>query len=356
MQQIGLRVWGDPLRYNANLMTGPMTMELLFLGTSAGIPTLHRNVSALAVRRRASKSWVLIDCGEGTQHQLLRTSLSLATLSAVCITHVHGDHCYGLFGLLASAGMAKRTEPLLIIAPQGVEEMVRTVARCSDWYVSYELHFVDVASLTQAVETEHFYIHATPLSHRVPSYAYVLDEKITKRALDVEKLDAAHIARGSLWQQLQQGHDVQLDDGRHLQAEQYLLPPRPARRVIVGGDNDTPALLSEVAKTAHVLVHEATYSEAVALKVGAFPQHSDAKTVARFAESAQIANLVLTHFSARYGHEAHHTPNVLELAQEAASVYSGNLVLASDFAVFYLDQQGVLHAQKTATDAASMAV
>ncbi|MEY4562043.1 MAG: hypothetical protein RLZZ618_1320, partial [Pseudomonadota bacterium] len=96
-------------------------MDLLFLGTSSGTPTKTRNVTGLALIEEQGRQWFLIDCGEGTQHQLLRTGLSVNDLATVFITHVHGDHCYGLPGLLASAGMHGRRTPLTVIAPLGVE-------------------------------------------------------------------------------------------------------------------------------------------------------------------------------------------------------------------------------------------
>ena len=95
-------------------------MEITFLGTSSGVPTKNRNVSGLAIKKQDSKSWFLVDCGEGTQQQLLQTKLSLKYLTAICITHVHGDHCYGMPGLLATTAMSGRTEPITIIAPEGI--------------------------------------------------------------------------------------------------------------------------------------------------------------------------------------------------------------------------------------------
>lgn len=327
-------------------------MELLFLGTSAGIPTRHRNVTALALKRRQSKAWVLIDCGEGTQHQLLNTSLSLKHLSAICITHVHGDHCFGLFGVLASAAMYKRSEPLLIIAPDGIQQMVELVIDKSDTHLPYPLIFRTpdtlVASTCHVLPVDDFCIRTVALSHRVPSYAYVFNERYTSSALNVDKLKQDDIPQGPLWQQIQKGVDVELNDGRRIVAEDYQLPKPPSRRVIVGGDNDTPKLLAEVAQTAQVLVHEATYSLEISQKVGPFPQHTDVTTLAQFAESVHLPNLIMTHFSARYGHEPEHEPSVYDLLAEAQAYYQGQVFLAEDFAQFYLDTNGVLSQQKTA--------
>jgi ribonuclease Z len=316
-------------------------MELQFLGTSSGTPTKARNVSALALRSPELGYWFLVDCGEGTQHQVLHTTLSLVQLRAIFITHIHGDHCYGLPGLLASAGMLNRLEPLFIVAPPTVREFVECVLRTSQLCLPYPIQFVDVADAAAADLLPDFHVSVTALSHRVPSYGYSFTEKTVENKLDVEKLRRAGVPAGPLWGQLQQGSDVTLDDARTLRASEYLLPPRQPRKVIVGGDNDTPALFAGEARTAQVLVHEATYTEEVLVKMGPGPQHSSALRVARFADEANIPNLVLTHFSPRYEQDK----GALSLAQleaEARVAYSGRLFLANDFDRYLLDRQGVL--------------
>ncbi|MFW5824524.1 MAG: MBL fold metallo-hydrolase, partial [Marinobacter sp.] len=118
-------------------------MELTFLGTSAGTPTRARNVTALALRHGGPRHWYLIDCGEGTQHQLLRTRLSVMQLQAIFITHVHGDHTFGLPGLLSSASMAGRTEPLPIIGPPQLEPFIGTALASTDSSLGFELEFIN---------------------------------------------------------------------------------------------------------------------------------------------------------------------------------------------------------------------
>ena len=130
-------------------------------------------------------------------------------------------------------------------------------------------------------------------------------------------------------------------DGRVLRALDYLLPTRKPRKIIIGGDNDTPDLLLEEASSADVLVHEATYTEDVLHKVGPGPQHSSAKRVARLASAARIKNLVLTHFSPRY-QEQQGSPSLTDIEAEARAVYDGRLYLANDLDRYLLDRQGVL--------------
>lgn len=326
-------------------------MEIIFLGTSAGTPTKNRNVSGLAIRRVNSKQWCLVDCGEGTQHQLLHTKLSLARLQAIFITHVHGDHCYGLPGLLASAAMSGRTEPLWLVGPSAIRTFIDVMQTATHLNLSYELKYKCIDEPDHPLNdlAIEFDVEAIELSHRVPSFAYSFSENRLSNKLDTDKLEQDKIPRGTLWGQLQQGLNVQLDDGRFICAQDYLLLMQDPRKIIISGDNDDPSLLRHVAKTANVLVHEATYTEDIAIKVGTGPQHSYAKLVAQFANDIGLDNLVLTHFSPRYQDTPHSSPSILDIENEASTVYSKNLFLANDLDCYRLNKQGQLTKIASAT-------
>lgn len=315
-------------------------MQLKFLGTSAGAPTRARNVSALALLCSQGKGWFLIDCGEGTQHQILRTSLSLNQLQCICITHMHGDHCYGLPGLLSSAAMNGRKEPLTIIAPKEIAQWLEATALCSEFYLGYELHFIEVsAKLHQRIGD--VTIEAAQLSHRVPSHAYSFTEQDPNPKLNIEKLIADGIAQGPLWGQISKGQSVHVN-GQPINAQEYLIDNHAPEKIVVGGDNDTPSLLKEICRGCQVLVHEATYTEDVAMKVGADVGHSYARLVAQFAQSAQVPNLVLTHFSPRYQDSPKASHCIEDIRREALKVYNANLFLARDLAAYRLDKHGRL--------------
>jgi ribonuclease Z len=143
-------------------------MHLTFLGTSSGAPTRQRNVSATAIQPERGRQWVLVDCGEATQHQLLRTRLSPLQLQAILITHVHGDHCYGLPGLLASCQLNGRTAPLTLVGPAAVWRYLQAVIEHTELRIDYPLEFVEV-SRTLELERGGFSIMATELSHRTES-------------------------------------------------------------------------------------------------------------------------------------------------------------------------------------------
>ena len=157
-------------------------MRFTFLGTAAGLPSRERNVTALILAKDDSRDWCLIDCGEGTQHQLLGSRYTLNHLQAIFITHVHGDHMFGLPGLITSASMQKRTAPLTICAPLGVESFVRHSLACAAvTHLPFELRFIASDQDDFCYTTNDFTVTSHPLSHRVPCFAYGFEEKTCSR-------------------------------------------------------------------------------------------------------------------------------------------------------------------------------
>ena len=352
-------------------------LKLTFLGTSAGVPTKQRNVTALAIeclnvhgaqpnsqsqaanhnnQNKKSRPWLLIDCGEGTQQQLLHTKLSLHQLAVICITHVHGDHCYGLPGLLASAAMSGRRNPLTLIAPKAIATLLEAITLTTELYLPFVLNFVAIEDvLSEQSDTNKVNIRLsdqhqldidiTPLSHRVASHAFGITQTIHHRTLDTDKLLAQDIPASALWGKLQQGHDVITEDGQQLCAADYVNDEVSRTRVVVAGDNDTPACLTDALIDTDLLVHEATYTHEVLTKIQAKnpefdPMHSSAQLVADFVEKSGVNNLILTHFSARYqgfDNPNSKTPNMAYIRLDAESVYQGNLWLAADFDQYMVD-------------------
>lgn len=350
-------------------------LKLTFLGTSAGVPTKQRNVTALAIeclnpylsgaqqgnqsqnanQNKKSRPWLLIDCGEGTQQQLLHTKLSLHQLAAICITHVHGDHCYGLPGLLASAAMSGRRDPLTLIAPKAIKTLLEAITT-TELYLPFALNFIAIEDMlseqgdTNKVnirfsDQHQLDIDITLLSHRVASHAFGITQTIHHRTLDTDKLLAQGIPASALWGKLQQGHDVITEEGQQLYTADYVNDALSRTRVVVAGDNDTPACLTAALVDADLLVHEATYTHEVLTKIQAKnpefdPMHSSAQSVAGFVENSGVNNLILTHFSARYqgfDNPNSKTPSMAYIRLDAESVYKGNLWLAADFDQYMVD-------------------
>lgn len=352
-------------------------LQLTFLGTSAGVPTKQRNVTALAIEclnpylpgskqhSKKSRPWLLIDCGEGTQQQLLHTKLSLHQLTAICITHVHGDHCYGLPGLLASAAMSGRSAPLILIAPRAIAKLLDTVTLTTELYFPFAIHFMAIEELLSQQDNENsakvdihldkqqqLTIDIHPLSHRVPCYGFGMTQIIRRRTLNTDKLLAEGILASELWGKLQQGEDVSNEDGKQLCSKDYVNNEERRSKIVVAGDNDTPACLSAALSDTDLLVHEATYTAEVLSKVQAKmqakhsdqashsdydPMHSSAAQVGQFAQEIGLPNLILTHFSARYqsfDNPNSEIPNMGHIRLDAESTYQGNLWLAADFAQY----------------------
>jgi len=307
-------------------------LEILFLGTSSGAPTKNRNVSAIALIESQGGAWHLIDCGEGTQHQLLHASLSLNSLESVFLTHLHGDHCYGLPGILASAGLNGRDRPLKIIAPNGIEKWLDITKEISQLYLPYELEIIHSDSGSINVNGQ-FDVSTINLSHRISCYGYIFIEKSVPKSLDTEKLHLAGLPQGPLWGKLQSGEDIEYEGKLYLAAE-FTKESRKPRKIVICGDNDQPNLLETSCIDCDLLVHESTYTEELAdraKKVG----HTYAKSIASFAEMAKVPNLILTHISARYSDDT-------SMKKEASNEYSGNLYIANDYDRYTLKSNSVV--------------
>jgi len=310
-------------------------MKLTFLGTSSGTPTRHRNVSGLAVQTVLGADWFLVDCGEGTQHRVLQTPLSLNDLAAVCITHVHGDHCYGLPGLLASAGMGKRTKPLKLIAPLPVWEWFEATRRLTDLHLPYEVEHVDLENEALVYDMPGLRIERHVLRHRVPSHAYRVQVETRRVRLKAEALRAVGLPPGPAWRALQNGEDVSFN-GETLHSADFVDAQVDTAVAVLGGDNAEPAMLHEACQGAQLLVHEATFTQDALDKVGPGPMHSSARLLAEFAQSVEVPNLILTHFSARH----QNGEGMAALMAETQAHYRGHAFLANDLDVYELDSAG----------------
>lgn len=299
-------------------------MEITFLGTSAGIPTRRRNVSALALRPDQSGHWTLFDCGEGTQHQILRSELSLYRLERICITHLHGDHIYGIFGLLASRGMLMCDTPLEICGPPGLREMVQTVRRLSRLNLPYDLRIRELQP-GDRLDLGHATISVLSLSHSITSYGYCWIDAPKPGRFDSEKARKLGIPEGPLYGKLQRGESIEFN-GRSVTPGMVMGPPRPGKRIAIAGDNDRPGLFAPCAPL-DLLIHEATYLQKDFDRLPRKFRHATALELGKAAEAMGVRHLVATHFSPRYG-----TPEQMEeIKREIRISYRGSLTLAEDF-------------------------
>jgi ribonuclease Z len=301
-------------------------VRVVFLGTSAGMPTRERGLPALALRL-GGRVW-LVDCGEGTQHQLLRTDLRPTRIDRVLLTHLHGDHCWGLPGLLASLGMVGRREPLEVVGPRGLAAWLGATLDAARTHLPFA---VEVRELSDAggrlAPREDLGAEAWPVRHRVPSFAWVLREAPRRGHLDPERARALGVPEGPARGRLAAGETVALPDGTRVEPAQVLGPPRPGRVVVVCGDSADSGVLADVAPGCDLLVHECTFDASLADKARR-TGHSTTQDVAALARSVRPRVLALTHWSARYtGREG--AAAAEDLVREVAAAAPGVRVVAA---------------------------
>lgn len=290
-------------------------MELWFLGTNAGMPIRERNVTSIALRvDQNSGSFWMFDCGEGTQQQLLKTSLKLNRLMKLFITHLHGDHVFGIPGLLSSRSALGCVETLDIYGPPGLREFVETNLRITETHLGYPLNIVEIAEGI-IFEDDSMTIEAAKLDHRIDSYGYRMAERERMGALNAAWLAEMGVPPGPVYGRLKAGIDVTLKDGRVIRSADAVGKSLPGRIITILGDTRPCTNALKLSKGADVLVHEATFAHALADKADEYG-HSTALQAAQIADSAGVGRLFITHFSSRYAIE-----ELTELEAEARSVF-----------------------------------
>ena len=306
-------------------------MQVTFLGTSSGVPTRGRNVSSVALRLPQRSELWLFDCGEATQHQFLRSELRVSQLSRIFITHMHGDHVFGLPGLLASLGMAGTCEGIDLYGPDPLRDFLEGVLRTSSTRIGYPLrtHRVREAASTGALllDDPDFTVRCTPLIHRIPAFAYRVDQKPRSGRFDVEQARAQGIPPGPIYADLKAGRTVTLEDGRVINGAALCGPERPGSSVVYCTDTVFCEAAVDLARGADLLIHESTFSHGEA-DMAYQRQHSTSTMAAQTALEAGVKQLALTHLSPRYMPGNPMTPD--DLLAEAQAIFPNTLV-AKDF-------------------------
>ncbi len=306
-------------------------MQVTFLGTSSGVPTRSRNVSAVALRLPQRAELWLFDCGEGTQHQFLRSELRVSQLSRIFITHMHGDHVFGLPGLLASLGLAGSCAGIDLYGPDPLRDYLEGVLRTSSTRIGYPLrsHRVRQAAQTGGLllDDDDLTVRCAPLTHRVPAYAYRVEQKPRPGRFDVERARALGIAPGPIYAQLKAGRSVSLEDGRIINGAALCGPERPGCSLVYCTDTVFCEAAVELAAGADLLIHESTFAHAEA-EMAFQRQHSTSTMAAQTALAAGVRQLALTHLSPRYMPGNAVSPD--DLLAEAQAIFP-NTLLARDF-------------------------
>lgn len=299
-------------------------MELIFLGTGAGIPSKERNVSAIALTllQELNSIW-LFDCGEATQQQILRTSIRPGKINKIFITHLHGDHIFGLPGLLSSRSFQGGNTLLTVYGPKGIRKYIETSLRISNTNLTYPLSIVEY---TEGVlfEERGFTVHCKKLNHGIPSYGFRIVEHDKLGELLVEKLKHIGISPGPIYKEIKENEQVTMPDGKVIHRVDFLGPNKQGRIISILGDTRLTSKNKSFVKNSDVLVHEATFSHQK--KDLAFKYfHSTTVEAAALAQEAHVKKLILTHISSRY-----QQGDCSRLLQEAREVFP-NTLLAHDF-------------------------
>jgi ribonuclease Z len=270
-------------------------LDLVFLGTSASAPTAARGTAATLIRRGGDR--LLVDCGEGTQRQLLRSDVGLVDLEHVFLTHLHADHVLGLPGMLKTFGLRGREVPITVYGPRGTRALLGALGVVVG-RVAYPLEVVELGP-GESVALRDYRIETFAVAHGTTAVGYALREDERPGRFDVAAADALGVPGGPLRGALQRGDAVSLPDGRVVRPEEVLGGVRRGRTVVITGDTAPAASVVEAAAGADVLVHEATFladERARAKETG----HSTAGEAALVAKEADVGLLALTHLSARY--------------------------------------------------------
>ena len=296
-----------------------MDLDLVFLGTAGSMPTAQRAPAALLVRRGGDR--LLFDCAEGTQRQLLRSSVGLVDLPDIFLTHFHADHVLGLPGMLKTFSLRGRELPLVIHGPRGLGDLLGSLRRVVG-KLSYELRLVELEP-GDVLERDGYRLATFAVSHGVSALGWSLIEATRPGRFDVEAADALGVPNGPARGVLQRGESLTLPDGRTISADQVLGPPRPGRQVVLTGDTAPSDAIVEAAWGADVLVTEATFSDEEQERASE-TMHQTATQAADVARRANVGLLALTHLSNRYFGS--------EIAREAREIFP-DTVVPKDFDV-----------------------
>lgn len=309
---------------------GVNNMELKFLGTGAGIPSKKRNVSAIALSllQELNEIW-LFDCGEATQHQILNTSIKPGKMSKIFITHLHGDHLFGLPGLLSSRSFQGGNDKLTVYGPKGIKQFLDTVLSISQAHLAYPLEIIEYTE-GKLFANDKFTVYCQKLDHRITSYGFRIEEKDRIGELLVDRLIEAGIEPGPIYRKIKENEQTTLDSGQTINRKDFIGPTKKGRIVTIFGDTRYREEHVDFVKNSSVLVHEATFSGKQKELANKY-FHSTTTEAATLAEEANVKKLILTHISSRY-----QSNDIELLLQEATSIFSKTKI-ANDFERFVIE-------------------
>jgi ribonuclease Z len=297
-----------------------VNFELTVLGSGAAIPTSKRNPTSQYLV--CNDRHILIDCGEGTQMQIRKYGVRFQRINHILISHLHGDHYFGLVGLISTMRLMGRDKNLAIYGPKGLESIIRTQLEIGDARLEFEIEFVEIDGKSSGLlfEDNRIEIHYFPLKHRIPTNGFLIKEKPKERKLDSEMIKGSGLLYEHM-HRLKAGEDIELEDGRIYKNVDYTLDPAQPKSYAYCSDTAYSESIIPYISGADLLYNEATFLESESSRAKA-TFHSTAKQAALIAQKASVKKLLLGHLSARYSNDLDHI-------NEAADVFE-NVEMAED--------------------------
>ena len=292
-------------------------MKLVFLGTSGAMPTIDRGLTCICLVK--DNEILVFDAGEGAQISYLKSGLPWNKKMKIFVTHLHGDHCIGILGLLQTMNLQNRTESVEIFGPDGIDEFIAANIKILNFGLSFPV-LISRVNEGLIVDEKDYSVFANDANHGIPAFSFRFDEKDRPGEFFPEKAKALEIPEGKLWHDLQMGNSIEID-GKKIHSSQVTGDNRPGRKIGVSGDTRPTDELAEFFKNCDYLSFDSTFADELKEKA-VEANHSTAKEAAELAEKANVSTLILTHFSARYNDES-------VLLEEAKQIHD-NTIAAKD--------------------------
>lgn len=298
-----------------------MSLTLTILGCHSATPRVnaHPTSQYLEINNR----FFLIDCGEGTQRQMRKHKVGFSKINHIFISHLHGDHFFGLIGLISTFGILNREKELHIYGPKGIKEVTNLQLKVSKSYSKFEIIFHELTSKESEVifEDEKVTVTTIPLNHRVYTNGFLFEEKTGLKKLNIENVQQYSEIETCDYHNIKAGKDYMLESGEIVKNDELTLPPAKTKRYAFCSDTSYKEDIVPIIKNADLLYHEATFlsdREDLAKKT----KHSTAKQAAQIASLASVNQLIIGHYSSRYS-------NINLFKKEAEAIFS-NVILAEE--------------------------
>jgi len=292
-------------------------MKLVFLGTSAAQPTAERGMTCICLV--LDKEILMFDAGEGAQIAFQKSKLGWNKKIKIFVTHLHGDHCVGILGLLQTMSLQNRTESVDIYGPVGIEEFIAANLKILNFGLTFPVRINRIKE-GLAFGDSTYSIYVCEAEHSIPAYSYLFIEKDKPGKFYPEKAKKLGIPEGKLWHELQNDCEVKIED-KIIKPSDVMGEKRKGRKIGISGDTRPTQKLEEFFRGCDYMIFDSTYSDTLRDKAKE-NYHSTAKEAADLAKKAQVANLILTHFSARY-------EDVEDLIKEAKTIHN-SVIAAKD--------------------------